>query len=88
MDNKNELVDKFASLQTEAAKLNREIASLEGARNEVVRQLDGMGITPETLDATITKLQESIAKYEQDLAQGNIELETKITEVKGILNGN
>lgn len=78
-------INRFKRQTQKADELNRKIASLEGARNEIVRQLDELGLTPETLDAKIEELQNSIQEASDRLNAQTAALEEAIKRVEAVI---
>jgi len=61
-------ITEFESLKKQAETLKATIASMRGAREEVIKSIKAMGFDPENLEAELLKYQNAKA-----------ELETKIT---------
>ena len=79
-------IEKFQELSKKAEGINRQIATLEGSRNEVLRQLSDMGIEPGNLAETICRLEKECNELEQQIKQAVAELSVKIDETTKILN--
>ncbi len=80
-------IEKFQELSKKAEGINRQIATLEGSRNEVLRQLSELGIKPDNLAATISQLEVECERLNQEIKQAVAELSVKIEETNKVLNG-
>jgi len=80
-------IEKFQELSKKAEGINRQIATLEGSRNEVLRQLSELGIEPNNLAATISQLEVECERLNQQIKQAVAELSVKIEETNKVLNG-
>ena len=80
-------IEKFQELSKKAEGINRQIATLEGSRNEVLRQLSDLGIEPDNLAATINQLEVECERLNQQIKQAVAELSVKIEETNKVLNG-
>ncbi|MBM3120248.1 MAG: hypothetical protein FJ006_12030 [Chloroflexi bacterium] len=80
-------IEKFQELSKKAEGINRQIATLEGSRNEVLRQLSELGIEPDNLAATISQLEVECERLNQQIKQAVAELSVKIEETSKVLNG-
>lgn len=79
-------IEKFQELSKKAEGINRQIATLEGSRNEVLRQLSELGIKPDNLAATISQLEVECERLNQEIKQAVAELSVKIEETNKVLN--
>ena len=80
-------IEKFQELSKKAEDINRQIATLEGSRNEVLRQLAELGIEPDNLAATISQLEKDCDALNEKIKQAVTELSVKIDETNKVLNG-
>lgn len=81
----NTLITHYETLKTQAEKLNLSIASLRGAREEVVRQLQDMGVKEEALSITIDILTQEIAAQQAKIKKESDILEATIAKTKAEL---
>ena len=80
-------IDKYKQQVKRAEDVNHKIASLEGSRNEVIRQLAELGYTPENLDEKIKALEQEILEAEELIRKETAELEQAVNAAESIING-
>jgi len=79
-------IDKYNELKQQAEEINKEIAGHQGARKEVLRQLQELGVDEKDLDAEISRLQQEVTKLEAEMDVELEKLATAITKAKSILD--
>lgn len=79
-------IEKFQELSKKAEGINRQIATLEGSRNEVLRQLAELGIDPDNLSDTISKLEKECEELSTQITKAVADLSVKIDETNKVLN--
>lgn len=79
-------IDRYKELQQQAEEINKEIAGHQGARKEVLRQLQELGVDEKDLDAEISRLQQEVTKLETEMDTELDKLAAAITTAKAILN--
>jgi chromosome segregation ATPase len=79
-------IERYKAQVKRAEDANRRIASLEGSRDEVIRQLNELGVSPDTLDTRIAELEREIAELEAVIKRETDKLRVAVDEVERVLN--
>ncbi len=79
-------VAKFESLRSKAEAINRKIAAMEGARDEIKKQLDGLNAPAPLLEETIQVLESEIAKLQEEIKAKTSKLEADVASAEAVLN--
>ena len=79
-------ITEFEALKKQAETIKATIASMKGARDEVIKSIKAMGFDPENLEAELlkyetakkeleTKINEAVAKLAQSIKDANAAIE-------------